>query len=198
MKGNGRHNWKHRVDRVLSLFSSRRNWGSPIPSPECVPPLWFRGGGPTRLRERGWGSPSSDEGTDWKEGCYKCKTKAGITDNSATPPLNDHGAVGRVLLHLVLLVPGGHNNISTATSRPRTIRLWIIRPWTIRPWTIRPWTIRPWINHFLLSPFLFHLQCLCTMLCSDPVFSQFYCIILSSQPSFYSDISFGKRRIYPA
>jgi hypothetical protein len=41
---------------VLSLFSSRRNWDSPTPSPagECAPPP---------LGERGWGNPNSDEGT---------------------------------------------------------------------------------------------------------------------------------------
>ncbi len=50
----------HRVGRVQSLFSSRRNWDSPIPSPagECVPPPpppRFRGWGHTRLRARGGG-----------------------------------------------------------------------------------------------------------------------------------------------
>ncbi len=46
-----------------SFFFSRRNWDSPNPSPagECAPPL-VPGGG-TRLRERGWESPNSDEGT---------------------------------------------------------------------------------------------------------------------------------------
>jgi hypothetical protein len=57
----------HRVGRVLSFFSSRRNWDSPNPSParECVPPppLWFWEEGHTRWRERGWESPSSNEGT---------------------------------------------------------------------------------------------------------------------------------------
>ncbi len=55
----------HRVDRVLGFFSSRPNWDSPTPSPagECAP-LWFWGEGHTGLRERGWGSPNSDEGTD--------------------------------------------------------------------------------------------------------------------------------------
>jgi len=54
----------HRVDRVLSLISSRRNWVSPTPShaSECVPPLWFRGGEHS-LGETGWGRPNSDEGT---------------------------------------------------------------------------------------------------------------------------------------
>ncbi len=28
------------------------------------PPLWFRGWVHTRLRDRGWGGPNSDEGTD--------------------------------------------------------------------------------------------------------------------------------------
>jgi hypothetical protein len=38
----------HRVDRVLSFFSSRPNWDSPTPSPpspveRVTPPLWFGG-----------------------------------------------------------------------------------------------------------------------------------------------------------
>jgi hypothetical protein len=50
---------------VLSFFSSRRNWDSPNPHPQgSVPhPPWIRGEGHTRLRERGWESPNSDEGT---------------------------------------------------------------------------------------------------------------------------------------
>jgi hypothetical protein len=51
----------HKVGRVLSYFSSRRNWNSPNPSP--APSLWFRGEGHTHWRERGWESPNSDEGT---------------------------------------------------------------------------------------------------------------------------------------
>ncbi len=49
----------HRIVRVLSFFSSRRNWDSPNPSPagECAPPPppWFRGEGHTRglANERG-------------------------------------------------------------------------------------------------------------------------------------------------
>jgi hypothetical protein len=37
----------HRVGRVLSFFSSRRNWDSPTPSAagECAPPLWSGGRG---------------------------------------------------------------------------------------------------------------------------------------------------------
>ncbi len=76
---------------MLSFFSSRRNWDSPNPSPEgeCAPSLWFRGEGHTRWRERGWGSPNSDEGThivilfkymyfvlrslDLRNDCYKRK-----------------------------------------------------------------------------------------------------------------------------
>jgi hypothetical protein len=36
----------HRADRVLSFFSSRPNWDTPIPSPagECVPPFFGSGG----------------------------------------------------------------------------------------------------------------------------------------------------------
>ncbi len=51
--------YKHR--EVLSLFSSRWNWGSPNPSPECAPPPC--GAGHTRWRERGWERPNSNEGT---------------------------------------------------------------------------------------------------------------------------------------
>jgi len=54
----------HTVGRVLSFFSSRRNRDSPTPlaAGECAPPPFGPGGGHTRLRERGWGSPNSDEG----------------------------------------------------------------------------------------------------------------------------------------
>ncbi len=56
---------KHRVGRVLSFFSSRRNWDSLNPSPagECAPLPRFWGEGHTRWRERGWESPNSAEGT---------------------------------------------------------------------------------------------------------------------------------------
>jgi hypothetical protein len=68
MEGGERQRWVHRVGRVLSFFSTRWNWDSPTPlaAGECAPPpptLWSGGGGHTRLRERGWGSPNSDEGT---------------------------------------------------------------------------------------------------------------------------------------
>ncbi len=38
--------FQHRVDRVLSFFSSRRNWDSPNPSPagECAPHPLIQGG----------------------------------------------------------------------------------------------------------------------------------------------------------
>jgi len=53
---------RHRVGRVLSFFSGRPNWDSTAP---LAPPptLWSGGRGHTCLRERGWGSPNSDEGT---------------------------------------------------------------------------------------------------------------------------------------
>jgi hypothetical protein len=56
---------QHRVDRVISFFSSRQIWDSPHPSPagECAPHPLVRGGGHTRLRERGWGSRNSYERT---------------------------------------------------------------------------------------------------------------------------------------
>jgi hypothetical protein len=57
------HHSLHRVDRVLSFFYSRPNWGSTTPhiqaSVYLPPPLGSRGDGHTRLRERGWGSPNS-------------------------------------------------------------------------------------------------------------------------------------------
>jgi hypothetical protein len=58
------------VERMLSFFSCRPNWDSPIPSPagERVPPLWFRGGREgahtvhTRFREREWGGSQFQRG----------------------------------------------------------------------------------------------------------------------------------------
>ncbi len=46
-------------------FSSRWNWDSPTPlaAGECATPPMVRGGGHTRLRLKGWGSPNSNEGT---------------------------------------------------------------------------------------------------------------------------------------
>jgi hypothetical protein len=72
----------HRVDRVLSFFSSRQNWDSPTPSTagECPsPPLWF-GGGHTRLRERKWGSlPIPTKGhTRWYSICILCAVGAPV------------------------------------------------------------------------------------------------------------------------
>jgi hypothetical protein len=48
--------WMHRVGRVPSFFSSRRNWDSPNPSPagECAPPPGS-GGRDTLAGERGVG-----------------------------------------------------------------------------------------------------------------------------------------------
>jgi hypothetical protein len=57
----------HRVGRVLSFFSSRRNWDSPNPSPagECAPPPPVLAGGAHSLAREGLGEshPKSDEGT---------------------------------------------------------------------------------------------------------------------------------------
>jgi hypothetical protein len=55
----------HRVGRVLS-FSPVAGIGTPpTPHPQAsvLPPLWFRGEGHTRWRERGWESPNSNEWT---------------------------------------------------------------------------------------------------------------------------------------
>ncbi len=49
----------HRVDRVLSFFSSRRSWDYTNP-----PPLVGGGGGTRALAGEGMGGPNSDEGTD--------------------------------------------------------------------------------------------------------------------------------------
>jgi hypothetical protein len=47
------------------LFLGRPNWDSSTPSHagDCVPPPFVPGGGHTRLRKRGLGSPNSNEGT---------------------------------------------------------------------------------------------------------------------------------------
>jgi hypothetical protein len=44
-------------------MSPRRNWDSPTPSlaSEYAPPPEQKGGGHTRLRVWGWGSPNSDD-----------------------------------------------------------------------------------------------------------------------------------------
>jgi len=54
----------HRVGRVLSIFSSRRNWTPPTLTRRrvCPPPPGSRGKG-TLAGERGWESPNFNEGT---------------------------------------------------------------------------------------------------------------------------------------
>jgi hypothetical protein len=49
--------WIYRAGRVLSFFSSRRNWDYPNPSPagECAPPPLVLGGRGTLAGERGVG-----------------------------------------------------------------------------------------------------------------------------------------------
>jgi hypothetical protein len=64
---NDTNNFRHRIDRVLGIFSSRPNWDSPtlhLQASLSPPPLVQRGGVHTRLRERAWCGPNSDEGTD--------------------------------------------------------------------------------------------------------------------------------------
>jgi hypothetical protein len=58
-----------RVDIVLGFFSRLLNWDPPPAHAGrrvCIPPLVPGEGGVryTRLRERGWGGPNSDEGKD--------------------------------------------------------------------------------------------------------------------------------------
>jgi hypothetical protein len=52
-------------------MSPRRIWDSPNPSlaSECAPPPEPGGGGHTRLRVRGWGSPNSD---NWRKSLVLC------------------------------------------------------------------------------------------------------------------------------
>jgi hypothetical protein len=80
------------------LFDRRRNWESvTTPPPPQVsvhpPPLVQEGGGVhTRLRERGWGSPNSDEGTYstlWYSVLHKYFVREGghPTLHCATPSL---------------------------------------------------------------------------------------------------------------
>ncbi len=59
------------IYRVPQSISPRRNWDSPTPSlaSECAPSPEQKGGGHTRLRVSGWGSPNSD---DWKKLCTHC------------------------------------------------------------------------------------------------------------------------------
>ncbi len=53
------------IHRVLSFFSSRRNWNSPtsIAAGECAPLPLVLGGGAHSLAGEGLGEPQSDEGT---------------------------------------------------------------------------------------------------------------------------------------
>ncbi len=57
--------YEHRVGRVLSI-SPVVGIGTPpplLPQASLPPHPLFRGGGHTRLRLKGWGSPNSNEGT---------------------------------------------------------------------------------------------------------------------------------------
>ncbi len=60
------------IYRVPQYMSPRRNWDSPTPylASACAPPTGTKeGGGHTRLRVRGWGSPNSD---DWRKSLELC------------------------------------------------------------------------------------------------------------------------------
>jgi hypothetical protein len=54
----------HRVGRVLSFFSSRRNWNSPTPltAGDCAPDPLFRGGGAHSLAGEGLGDSHNRRG----------------------------------------------------------------------------------------------------------------------------------------
>ncbi len=68
--------WAYRAQSRQSAkrFSSRWNWASPTPlaAVEYAPPPFGPGGGHTRLRLKGWGSPNSNEGT-YTVVLYICK-----------------------------------------------------------------------------------------------------------------------------
>jgi hypothetical protein len=51
-----------RQSAKISLQSSELGLPHPL-TRECAPPLWYRGEGHTRWRERGWQSPNFDEWT---------------------------------------------------------------------------------------------------------------------------------------
>ncbi len=70
-------------------MSPRRNWDSPPPLPQaCVPPPpQPKGGTPTRLRVRGWGSPIFD---DWRKSTlptlrYILKILVSFKDHKLSP-----------------------------------------------------------------------------------------------------------------
>jgi hypothetical protein len=70
----------------------RRNWDLPTSSPasECAPlPEPKGGGGHTRLRVRGWGSPNSD---DWRTSltlCILCDLITGWCEDEGIKELED-------------------------------------------------------------------------------------------------------------
>jgi hypothetical protein len=71
-------------------MSPRWNWDSPTPSltSECAPTPGTKGlggGGHTRLRVRGWGSPNSD---DWRKSlalCLLCGMKSAKVSRCQSP-----------------------------------------------------------------------------------------------------------------
>jgi hypothetical protein len=80
---------QHRVGRVLSFFSSRRNWDSPIPHPQArrvcpPPPIGSVGEGHTRLRESGVGVLIPTRGHTLWYSLYVCtlRSTAGIAGRS--------------------------------------------------------------------------------------------------------------------
>jgi hypothetical protein len=57
--------WPAQSRQSAKRFSSRWNWDSPTPlaAGECAPPPFGPGGGHTRLRLKGWGSPNFNKRT---------------------------------------------------------------------------------------------------------------------------------------
>jgi hypothetical protein len=70
-------------------MSPRQNLDSPTPSlvSECAPPPGTKGGGQTRLRVRGWGSPNSDDRRKSLALCQLCDLHLLCTLMLATFPI---------------------------------------------------------------------------------------------------------------
>ncbi len=112
------HCCNHRVGRVLSFFSSRRNWDPPPPHPRAsvAPPPLVPGGGEARLRERGWESPNSDEET------YTAVLFIYMYFVAATVPSSIHRLIrGRLLVRMKYFSCPRVGILENKRCRPRQI-----------------------------------------------------------------------------